>query len=221
MSNQNNLSEVQLWILALSAVLSQLNRQRYDTLYIKEITQKEIDIIKRGLKRDHGVSNKSELLEVLSKFLTDGNKYGEYFFKERYFLTALSEDAQNDYLRGLNKDSQWYADYYLVKNYDRIVPEAGLLAYDYGRYVFTCRSAAIVNLISEEEAWELMLKVAKIAQKAYSSWREYGLAFILGRQTWSGNLSSDSTEDQFVIIKPLIIDKNSPWNILDWNLKLE
>ena len=219
--NPDNLTQAQLWMLSLSAVLARHNGYPHDTLYVAEKTQNNIDNIKRALKRDHGISDKSELLEVLNKFLTDGFRYGEYFFKERYFISALSEDTQNAYLMGLKKDSQLYIDYQLVKNYDKSLPKDGLLAYDYGRYVLTCRSAANIDLISAEEAWALMLKAAILVQKAYSSWREYGLAFIVGRQTWSSNLSLDSTEDQFARIKPLIIDPNSPWNKLEWNVKLE
>lgn len=65
-----------------------------------------------------------------------------------------------------------------------------------------------------------MLKAATIAQKSYSSWREYGLAYIAGRQTWLANISSESAEEQLEKIKSLIMDKNSPWNTLEWNLKL-
>lgn len=219
MSNPDNLTQVQLWMLSLGAVLAQQNNSRHDILYGYEKTKVAIDSMKHVLSRDWGIDSKSKLLSTLEWLLTDG--HGVDFLKDRYLISTLSEVAQNDYIENLYKKSSEYVQSQLVKIYNKSLPQAGVLAWDYGRYVFLCRCAAATNLISEEEAWELMLKVAKLAQKAYSSWREYGLAYIAGRQTWLTNISSDSAEDQLERIKPLIIDKNSPWNILDWNVSLE
>lgn len=217
--NPNNLSQAQLWMLALSSVLSEQNGHRHDILCGCEKTPELIEDNKHALKRDWGISNKTELLRSLNWLLKDG--HGVDFLKKRHFLSTLSETAQNTYLNGLNKDSSKYIQYNLIKNYDRSTPQAGVLAWDYGRYVFLCRDGVYLNYISDEEAWSLMLKVAKLAQKAYSSWREYGLAYIAGRQTWLNNISVESTEEQVSMVKRLIVDKESPWNILDWNIKLE
>jgi hypothetical protein len=219
MSNPDNLTQAQLWMLSLGAVLAEQNNSRHDILYGYEKTKEAVDSMKHVLNRDWGIASKSKLLNTLEWLITDG--HGVKFLKDRYFISTLSETAQTIYIENLPKKSSKYVQSQLVKVYDKSLPQAGVLGWDYGRYIFLCRCAAATDLISEEEAWNLMLKAAKLAKKAYSSWREYGLAYIAGRQTWLSNISSDSAEDQLARIKPLIIDKNSPWNILDWNVKLE
>ncbi|AKN29853.1 hypothetical protein Ccar_02945 [Clostridium carboxidivorans P7] len=217
--NPDNLSEAQLWMIALSSVLGEQNDYRHDTLCGCEKTPELIEDNRHMMKRDWGISNKADLLGSLNWLLKDG--HGIDFLQERYFFSTLSETEQNTYLNRLDKNSSKYIQYSLIKNYDKITPNAGVIAWDYGRYIFLCRDGVFLNYISSEEAWNLMLKVAKLAQKAYSSWREYGLAYIAGRQTWLKNMSADSAEEQVSKIKNLIIDKESPWNTLDWNTNLE
>ena len=219
MSNPDNLTQAKLWMLSLGAILAVQNDAPNDILYFYEKTKEAVEDIKRCLKRDWGIADKQKLLSTLDWLLTDG--HGVDFLRDRYYISTLSEDAQNAYLESLSKQSSEYIKFQLVKNYDKNLPQAGVLAWDYGRYVFLCRCGVLIDLISEEEAWKLMLKPAKLAQKAYSSWREYGLAYIAGRQTWLANISSESAEEQLEKIKSLIMDKNSPWNILDWNVKLD
>lgn len=217
--NPDNLSEAQLWMMALSAVLSEQNDYRHDTLYGCKKTAELIENNKHMMKRDWGISNKADLLRSLNWLLKDG--HGVDFLDKKHFLSTLSEASQDSYLNRLDKNSSKGIQYHLVKNYNRSTPQAGVLAWDYGRYIFLCRDGALLNYISEQEAWKLMLKAAKLAQKAYSSWREFGLAYIAGRQTWLSNISEESTEEQVSKIKNLIIDKESPWNRLDWNTELE
>lgn len=219
MSNIDNLSEAQLWMLSIDAVLAEQNNSNHDTLYGYEKTKEAVDSMKHVLKRDWGIASKSKLLSTLNWLLTDG--HGVDFIKDRNFISTLSEAAQNAYIENLEKNSSDYVQHKLVKNYDKCLSQAGVLAWDYGRYVSLCRWAAAIDLISTEEAWEFMLKAAKLAQKSYSSWREYGLAYIAGRQTWLANISSESAEEQLEKIKSLIMDKNSPWNTLEWNVNLE
>lgn len=218
MTNPDNLTQAQLWILSLGAVLAEQNNSRHDILYGYGRTKEAMDSMRHVLKRDWGIASKSKLLSTLNWLLTDG--HGVDFLKERYYISTLSEEAKNAYIESLNKGSSEYVQSQLVKVYDKSLPQAGVSAWDYGRYVFLCRCAAATDLISEKEAWELMLKAAKLAQKAYSSWREYALAYIAGRQTWLTNISSDSAEDQLERIKTLIIDPNSPWKVLDWYVKI-
>lgn len=217
--NPDNLSQAQLWMLALSAVLTEQNGYGHDTLCGREKTPELIEDNKHALKRDWGISNRTELINTLNWLIRDG--HGVDFLKERHFLSVISETAQNTYLNGLDKNSSKYTQYSLIKNYDKSIPNAGILAWDYGRYVFLCRDGIYLNYTSEEETWNLMLKVAKLAQKTYSSWREYGLAYIAGRQVWLNNISAESTEEQVYRVKNLIMDKESPWNRLDWNIELK
>lgn len=218
--NTENLTEAQLWMIALSAILNEQNGYSHDSIYGgRQRSAEQIKINKECLERDWNISNRQTLMDSLDWLWEDGHRSD--FLKARSFFSALSENGQNDYLKAISKESDRYIQYHLIKAYDKKLPQAGILAWDFGRYVFLCRDGAFLGYISNQEAFELMLKVAKVIQKSYLSWKEYGLAYMAGRQFWLKNLSSDSAHWHTNYLSKMLFDKDSPWVKLDWSTKLE
>jgi len=214
--NPDNLSKSQLWMLALCCILTEGNHERHDILYFG----KDVEDMTLCLRRDYGIKNRDDLIICL-KELEDGSDFYTDFLDRSNFLSTLSENSQSIYLSKLNKDSKKYKYYCIVKNYDYSIGCGKLRSWDYGRYVFLCRAGAFLNYISEEEAWDFMKEVAKKAQKAYSSWKEYGLAYVAGKQYWQELITEDYANKQIKLIKNLIVKEDSPWNMLDWNTPLD
>lgn len=214
--NPDNLSKAQLWMLALSCILTENNHDRHDILYIGN----DIEDMTLCLRRDYGIKNRNDLISCL-KELENGSDFYTNFLDKSNFLSALSENSQDIYLSELNKESEKYKDYCIVKNYNFSIGSGMLRSWDYGRYVFLCRSGAFLNYISEKETWELIKRVAKKAQKYYSSWKEYGMAYLVGKQYWQDLLTKDYADEQIELVKNLITKEDSPWNMLDWNTPLD
>ncbi|MBG9800260.1 DUF1266 domain-containing protein [Brevibacillus laterosporus] len=63
-----------------------------------------------------------------------------------------------------------------------------------------------------------------IHESAFSnipSWQEFGTSFLIGRQFWWAQTTSESAEKMARFVRNLILHPNSLWNRLDWNLSLD
>ena len=92
-------------------------------------------------------------------------------------------------------------------------------AWDYGRYVALCRWGYAIGYLSEAEAWQRIMPVARLMQSTFSSWREYGTDYMTGREYWSPNASDAASIRS--ILDSLLTDNRSPWKRLPWDLHLD
>lgn len=214
--NPNNLTQAQLWMLSLGSPLDEANYERHDIL----CCGKSIEDNKHILKRDYSIVTKEDFLVTLDGLAT-GSGMRNHFSEETDLISTLSSASQDNFINTFYEESDNYVEYSLAKTYYYSIAPGRMLAWDYGRYVFLCKIGAFIKLISTEEAWALIKKIALNAQKSYSSWREYGLAYFTGRQYWQNLLTKDYADRQIQILKRLILNENSPWNRIDWNTKLE
>lgn len=215
--NPDKLSKSQLWMLALGAILAEGNDEGHDTL---NGGYNNIQTTLSSLNRDFGIKNRTDLISCLNS-LIKGSSIAAEFLEQSNFLSVLSEDVQKTYIEQIPSETRKHIDYTLVKTYNHSISSKNLLSWDCGRYVNLCRKGTVVNYISEKEAWDFMKRFALKAQKTYSSWREYGLAYAVGRQYWQGLLTKDYADEQLTLIKSLLVNENSPWVMLDWNTPLD
>jgi len=218
MHNPENLRQSQLWALALSAVLAGQNRLRHDVVCGGDKTAQKIKMTKQALKRDWGMGSAANLRDSLQWLSSEGHSAG--FAAERVYFSTLSDAGQDAYISSFPRESAEYVKYQILKIYHRKLPQAGILAWDLGRYVFLCRDAVLVGWITEQEAWKLIMPVARRAQQAYSGWNEYGMAYLAGRQFWLNQLSKENVDDHADYVRSLLLDSDSPWRQLNWNMDL-
>ncbi|TPG83709.1 DUF1266 domain-containing protein [Brevibacillus laterosporus] len=166
-----------------------------------------------------GIENKEDLLQSLQWLSKEGHRH--LFDEMKFFLSTLSERDQLHYIESIPKTSEKYRDYRIVKAYMDRLPLAGIAAWDWGRYANLCRKGAFVGYLSDDEALKLAKQVAVIAQQQYSSWQEFGTSFLIGRQFWWAQTTSESAEKMARFARNLILHPNSLWNQLDWNLPLD
>lgn len=219
--NPDNLSEAQLWVLGLNYI--QANRDEniyYDTLPKSNNDQKLIQKTIKILDKDWGIKNKEEFLEKSGLFME--LNYTKQYNRKIQFFSTLSTTAQDNYINKFGINTNDYISYKIIKSYCNKLPKAGIAAFDYSRYIYVCRKAFFAGFIDEGEAWNLMFKVAKAVQEAYSSWREYVLAYEVGKQLIkSKKLTKELFENETPYISKLILEEDSPLRKLDWNTKLE
>ncbi|GIP33199.1 DUF1266 domain-containing protein [Paenibacillus sp. J2TS4] len=215
----NHLKPADLWCLALGAILFELDdlvpENNYDIENNEEIRSKH----RHSLQTDWGIDSRETLLKALDSLVADG--HNRSFSEIRFFLSTLSGTDQIAYLHSLPKNSKSYIQYQTVHVYNHKLPGAGIAAWDWGRYIYLCKKGAFLGYLTDDEARNLMYRVARMAQQAYSDWLEYGISYLVGRQFWLNQLSSDKVDELIGSVQSILLNENSLWCRLDWNLKLE
>ncbi|WP_413664541.1 DUF1266 domain-containing protein [Microbulbifer sp. CNSA002] len=217
--NPDNLSDAQLWGLGVSSILTEMNGQRHDTLYQSGArTENVVTNLIHMMKRDWGIESREEYLDMLKWLSNEGHNHS-YMQIQNHF-NALSESSINALIDIYSHDTDKQSSFKIVKNYRHTLRVGGIGAWDDGRYVSICRWGATTGVLTEEESWEKIHRVALRVQNSYDSWYSFGLSYIAGRQYWRKDTSEFFAKDAMNMIKGLTGDPNSPWNLLDWNLDL-
>ncbi|MEJ8547396.1 DUF1266 domain-containing protein [Brevibacillus borstelensis] len=217
-SMQTTLEPADLWGIALGAVLFEMNGYDAANNYEIEKTEENVEASRRSLKRGWRIESTEDLMSNLQWLQEEGHRTS--FFEMRSFLSTLSFADQDAFLETLPKNTERHMQYMLVKAYMHKLPLSGIAAWDFGRYVDLCRTGAFVGYISKEESRELIRKVAVVAQESYTGWLEYGISYVAGRQFWLGTVSEEKAKQHTEHLRNLILNKESLWRKLDWNLKL-
>lgn len=82
-------------------------------------------------------------------------------------------------------------------------------AFDFGRLAFVIRSAYTVGFLPEEESWDYLYEIGKLASEKFSTWNDYAKSYMLGRAIWSG--ADGSFENFSEVTRYLVSSPNSPW----------
>jgi len=213
--NPDNLSPTQLWGLAISTLLSEMNFCRHDILHHHGTSETDIEELRHVLKRDWGIESREELLDMLDWLEKDGHNTG--YMAMQHHLNSLSEASMNAYITNFDHNKDHQSKLMLVKNYRHTLNEGGIGAWDYGRYVSLCRWGASLNYISEEECWAFIFKIAPLVQQSYEDWYSFGVSYMAGRMYWRAIATEDRAISEMDIIRRLTGNASSPWNVLDWN----
>ncbi|KHL25855.1 hypothetical protein PK98_04440 [Croceibacterium mercuriale] len=94
------------------------------------------------------------------------------------------------------------------------IRSSSLLAFDAARGIMLARAGLMLGWLSEDEAWAYMLDVGRDVQRTYPSWSEYAADFVLARNMWAGDGSTDIFDS---VIAGLRTDAASPWVRLAWS----
>lgn len=207
------------WGLGLSAILTAMNNDPQDTLYRGVSTQEDSDRIAFVMKRDWGIETRQEYLDMLEWLENEGHNAGYMHLHRR--LASLSEHDKDLFIAGYShsEDSQHKA--ILARNYLFILEHVGIAAWDQGRYVSLCQWGAATGVFKADEAWQMIMTMARKAQRQYHSWYQYGISYTAGRQYWRGQATRESALNEQEIVRTLTGDPNSSWRSLDWDIPLD
>lgn len=90
-----------------------------------------------------------------------------------------------------------------------------VIAWDLVRLANLGRWALHAGYLSEEEMWQVMQLAADTAREHFSSWKEYGRSFAMGRGVWHGD--EEDCQTAWEIVTALLEEETSPWRQIPWN----
>lgn len=208
----------ELWALSLSAPLFQINHFKHEFLYGDK--SRSAMIPKCGFtERDWNIHNADDLKKTLKWLETSGHK--DDFMGILTVLTALSENGCRRYIDSMKGNRERYEQFKIANTYKMSLRRVGIAAWDIVRYVFLCRTGAVLGLINEKEAWDRILAMAPKAQMLFSSWKEYVLSYFAGRQFWLGNSTLDFANEMREVITKLFVHQDDILHDLDWHTPLD
>lgn len=214
--NPDQLNDKQLWLLATSAMLAQLNNQRHDTIHPKgEYTHPElVENVQHVLSRDWGIKNLADLNDTL-KHLHEQvtfrkDQHGWKVLSNLELRTAADRESLGNYRNVMD----------MVKNY-RYDVEGSDFAWHYGRYTWLVRMSAFLDYVSVEEAWSLMEDNGKKVKGLFSSWADFGLSYMIGAQYWKQNNYTPGTVRRYAQhYQFLLTNDASPWRKIAWEVEI-
>ena len=212
------LAPARAWALATSAVLTERNRERHDLLAGGPRIEARVREWRENLVEWWGVESRADLLETLERLDADGHR--REFERLGAALERMSDAEIRALLASRGYDDEISQRVEVVTRWYGRLGAKSLLGWDYARYVSLCRWGYLVGYLSEEEAWARIMPVARRLQRAFTSWRELGENYLIGRQFWSLSETRESgrlTEEAY---RKLLEDPKSPWTRLPWDTSL-
>jgi tetratricopeptide (TPR) repeat protein len=207
------------WAIACSAQLFSQNHDGLWSLSGDEPTEANIQSEKKLLLDWWDISSREELLKLLESQLQYGHNSSWQAHRAALkqvnpveSLIALLHDSDNAAQVPVRLD--------LVRQYGEKFGDRGLLAWDLCRYISLCRWGYRVGWLSEEEAYERIMPVARRLQANYSSW-QMGNEYLIGRHFWNAELYEADREKSEEILGHLLKWPKGPWVSLSWNTKLD
>ncbi len=208
----------QAWGLAASALLTERNRKRHDTLAGVQVTEEFARKERRLLERWWDAPDRAGLLQALAWIDAGGHRHRFAALGEK--VADLSPERFEALLASPGRGSQEVQSLSIARKHFRQLGSKGLVGWDYARYVSLCRWGYAVGYLSEDEAWEGIMHAAGILRKTFRSWQELGENYLIGRQFWSLEETSRNGAAYEAAFQKLLSDPASPWNRIPWDLDL-
>jgi len=208
------------WALACSAVLIEKNHGRHDLLGTVSITPRSRKKMQIFLAEESAwfIKSRSDLFDCLTKLGHAGHR--SEFEQLGNMLQRLNDREYEALLRQSQDDPEALNRLKVVKNYYRQLTGKGLLGWDCARYICLCRWAYAAGYITEQEAWQEIIPLAKMLQDTFDSWEDLGLNYLIGRKFWSYEETINTGSFFEDAYQRLIDMKSSPWNNCPWDMDL-
>jgi ankyrin repeat protein len=212
-SNQFQSHEQELWALAASSILSTANHWPVDKL------SPGIGVLEaRRLMRDTwDVSSSDDLMKMFD--WVDRGGYRQQFSMIGARTQNLTPEVLSKAASQLDPES--LNSVLVAHRYYGKYSAQSITGYDYGRYINACRVGVAAGYISEEDAWPRVLHAARILQQTFTSWKEYGENYLVGREFFSLYATRSSGQEMRAAYQSLLSRPNSPWNRIPWDLSLQ
>lgn len=215
--------EKKLWALAMSALLTERNKEDHYSLSGNDLNPQNIEKKRETLYDWWDISNSDDLWDML--YWLDEEGHREEFEEVGKKFSALSEEGLEEYIEnelstvtGIKRKKMAYRFDVVKDNYKKLGNKS-LLGWDYCRYISLCRWGYFVGYLSEDEAWEEIIYAAEILNETFDSWADLGQNYLIGRKFWSYNETLESEGRFNKVYERLLNHPESPWNIIPWKLK--
>jgi hypothetical protein len=206
------------WALATCGVLTERNRGRHDLLGGCEKTEANAAKEQRLLEQWWGVENRRDLLDALRWVRDEGHRTSFEAMGAR--ITSLSPQELNALAEQTKDDPEQRNQIAIVLKHYRALGDKGLKGWDYSRYVALCGWGYVAGYLSEKEAWDRIMPMARLIQETFDSWEELGRNYLIGRAYWSLAATQRSGKLYERAVERLCSNPNSPWVKLPWKVDL-
>ena len=180
------------------------------------------DDLKSGLAEWWGITSNTTAMETIGWLLNEGHRVyydrlrpllkeipASQKAKRMAMLSQLFEDTDKatEFLQHLEEtESQLKEEGFVTSEADW---ELGIVGWDAGRAVNVIRMSYDAGFITEAAAWDAIGFAAKLTFDHFTSWKELGKSYAIGRAMWSGK--GMTLDGIFAIIHGLEKDAESPW----------
>lgn len=192
---------VKLWSLAVGAVLVEQNQLRHDEIGGWAPGPQAQQWCRNVLSDSYGVESDKDFVSRVDWLTREGHSV-----EAKQQLANLGPDPLRDYPKET-----------MVRAYRQQIERVGLLAWDLGRLAAVVAWGFHAGYTDEGEMWRILHGNAVRVQQAYSSWRDYGDAYMMGRLWWAQGALNPKAKGAH---QSLVQNPNSPWNRLPWQLPL-
>lgn len=210
------LSRQQAWALAAAAVLAERNGALHDRLAGSNLTARDANEARRVLREWWGVTDRATLLESLEWLQKSGHR--ERFARTGQELAALTPAGR----QALSGQRRWDLDLNqklgVVEMHYEPLGKKSLIGWDLSRYIALCRWGYAAGYLTEADAWARIIPAARIIRHTFTSWRELGENYLIGRQFWSPAEHARTGHLYREALDRLLADLDSPWNRLPWQV---
>ncbi len=191
MSEQNKpqLNEEQLYMLAMSALLTETNEQKHDALYGDYDAGNAKEVATKVLEEAWDVTGKDDLMDVIEWLFSEGHRV-EY-------LSDLAEGVITDPEEWPEHIDAWY----------------------FCRAISLARWGAAAGYIADEEAWNQIRMCAGYLETRFNSFKEIGENYLHGFENWASDEFYEEVYDVFEESFDWLLDaenKESPWLNIEW-----
>ena len=215
-------SEIKTHALAFNAILDSQNGYYHSILSVTPdptSASEQPEKIRNMLADSWDVNSRQDLLNLLARIESGENGHrGRYWRFREKFLSFPIESRGNVYL-GTGPDeapSAHIVDQQIRAPLGRAMP---ITAWDFGRYISLCRAGYNIGWMSDKEAWERILPVARMLQASYGSWDEFAADYLVGRDFWDPSTVPENEKIRYLIMM-LERPDGGLWASIPWNESL-
>jgi hypothetical protein len=173
----------------------------------------------RFLYGTYKINSPESLVQSLEYFSSGGTERVKFDRNRRELASMTYAEKQMLAQKLVNRNDSTITGL-LPLQYDRRLPEAGILAYGISNYVSICRLGFMEGYLGEKNVYELTSVVAKAAQNAYSGFEEFGLAATVGLLYASGENYRSSYAGYSANLVCALNHPLSYWRHLRWDTPL-
>ena len=213
--------EQKQWLLALPAIIMEVNQSSHYTLEVNPISKESIRARIHFLNRWWGVTDRYDLLRVIRRLELYGTRYS--YQKITSLIqdnpTKRPGDIVNQYK--LNFKEAGYL--FFIVNNNLTDKNVNITGWDLGRATSLIRWGYTAGYISEDEAWNMLLYFGRLIQSNFNSWQEYGASYAFGRKVWAAGAAKSEEEynEETQTTLAVLFSENGLWRKRKWHLELE
>jgi len=204
------------WALAASALLTERNGERHDRLAGSDLTTGEAERVRRLLTDWWDVTDRRGLLDALKWIQNAGHR--ERFARMGEQLAILTAEQRHGLASQRQRDFRLNQMIGVVEMHYARLGAKSLLGWDFSRYISICRWGYAAGYLTEDEAWARIIPAARVLRHSFTSWRELGENYLIGRQFWSPDEHVRTGHLYRQAFDRLLADPASPWNRVPWQV---